>query len=84
MLVCAGVLAAKKLAFVYAVSWVARDVHRTSDLLTSVLAALQGSSVQQLPLEDVKIGNYVYSEAERSKGIGANLSRLESLYRVRS
>ena len=61
----------------------ARELHETSELLSQVLESLQGSSVQQLPVEDKRIGAYVYDALERSKGVGAVYAHLEANYSVR-
>jgi hypothetical protein len=47
-----------------------------------VLEALQGSSVQQLPTADRRIGAYWYSAEERGRGVGMVYSRLEANYSV--
>ena len=47
-----------------------------------MLEALQGSSVQQLPTGDRRIGAYWYSAEERGRGVGMVYSRLEANYSV--
>lgn len=59
----------------------ARELHETSDLLSEVLDALQGSLLK-LPSQDRHIGAYVYDMQERSRGVGIVYSRLEANYRV--
>lgn len=65
-----------------AVATLAEELHETSDLLSEVLDALQGSSVQQLPAVDRRIGAYWYSAEERGRGVGMVYSRLEANYSV--
>ena len=65
-----------------AVATLAEELHETSELLSEVLEALQGSSVQQLPTRDRRIGAYWYSSEERGRGVGMVYSRLEANYSV--
>ncbi|KAI3438582.1 hypothetical protein D9Q98_001007 [Chlorella vulgaris] len=68
-------------AITCAVAVLARELHETSDLLSEVLDALQGSLLK-LPSQDRHIGAYVYDMQERSRGVGIVYSRLEANYRV--
>jgi hypothetical protein len=57
------------------------ELQANSDLLSKALDAIDNPS-RQLPMEDHRIGTYVYDAAERSKPINVVFSRLEANYTV--
>lgn len=61
----------------------ATELHEASKLLTEVLAALKDGAVQHyLPMDNRRIGPYVYDAEERSRDVGLMFSSMKANYTV--
>ena len=63
----------------------AEELSAAGELLSEVLAALEGGSVAQLPTADATFGGYYrYDDAARSQGVATVYGQLEAVFSVSS